>query len=66
MSQRKQLDDVSVRGRIAAGGPIETDEIDLGNVPVASGLLRGRDGYALEVEGAKHDPLIAKGGHSPE
>jgi len=51
MPQADELVDVSIRGRIAAGGPIKTQEIDLGQIPVAKGLLRGRGGYALEVDG---------------
>ena len=43
--------EVPVIGRIPAGQPIEAIEHDGDTVAVARDLLRGHDGYALEVEG---------------
>jgi len=42
---------VRVLGRIAAGGPIDAVENDLGWIPVNKQLLRGKEGFALRVEG---------------
>jgi repressor LexA len=43
--------EVPVVGRIAAGRPIEAIEHDRGTVVVRRALLRGREGYALKIEG---------------
>ncbi len=47
-----------VVGRIAAGRPIEAIQHDRGTVPVAKDLLRGREAFALKVEG---DSMIEAG-----
>lgn len=44
-------EEVPVVGRITAGRPIEAVEHDRGTVAVRKDLLRGHEGYALEVEG---------------
>lgn len=43
--------EVAIVGRIAAGQPIEAIEHNCGTVPVKRELLRGREAYALKVEG---------------
>ena len=43
--------EVAIVGRIAAGQPIEAIEHDCGTVAVKRNLLRGREAYALKVEG---------------
>jgi len=43
--------EVAIVGRIAAGQPIEAIEHDCGTVAVKRDLLRGREAYALKVEG---------------
>jgi len=43
--------EVPVVGRIPAGQPIEAIENEGGTVAVGKDLLRGHDGFALEVEG---------------
>jgi repressor LexA len=43
--------EVPIVGRIPAGQPIEAIEHQGGTVAVGKDLLRGHDGYALEVEG---------------
>ncbi len=43
--------EVAVVGRIPAGQPIEAIEQDCGTVAVKRDLLRGREAYALKVEG---------------
>jgi len=49
--ERCETDDIPVVGYVAAGGPIDSVEGNLGSVPVASDVLRGRGGYALRVRG---------------
>lgn len=51
-------EEVPVVGRIAAGQPIEAVEHDCGTVAVRKDLLRGRDAFALRVEG---DSMIEAG-----
>jgi repressor LexA len=55
MSKRRRLGhnivEVAIVGRIPAGQPIEAIEHDCGTVPVKRELLRGREAYALKVEG---------------
>lgn len=55
MSKRRGLGhdivEVAVVGRIPAGQPIEAIEHDCGTVAVKRDLLRGREAYALRVEG---------------
>ena len=51
MPTRRDCAELPVRGRIAAGSPIEAVEDDLGSIPVNKSLLRGRGGFALRVEG---------------
>jgi len=43
--------EVAIVGRIAAGQPIEAIEYDCGTVAVKRELLRGREAYALKIEG---------------
>lgn len=43
--------EVAIVGRIPAGQPIEAIERDCGTVAVKRDLLRGREAYALKVEG---------------
>ncbi len=43
--------EVAIVGRIPAGQPIEAIEHDCGTVAVKRDLLRGREAYALKVEG---------------
>jgi len=43
--------EVAIVGRIPAGQPIEAIEYDCGTVAVKRELLRGREAYALKVEG---------------
>ncbi len=43
--------EVAIVGRIPAGHPIEAIEHDSGTVAVKRDLLRGREAYALKVEG---------------
>lgn len=50
--------DVPVIGSIAAGRPIEAIEDDTGRVVADKGLLRGRETFALRVEG---DSMIEAG-----
>lgn len=55
MSKRRGLGhdivEVAIVGRIPAGQPIEAIEHDCGTVAVKRDLLRGREAYALRVEG---------------
>ncbi|MBE0568409.1 MAG: transcriptional repressor LexA [Deltaproteobacteria bacterium] len=50
---RKEIDvvDIPIIGTIAAGRPIEAIEDDRGRVVADKGLLRGRETFALRVEG---------------
>ncbi len=50
--------EVRVVGRIRAGAPIEAVEDECGTIVVTKDLLRGREGFALEVEG---DSMIEAG-----
>ena len=50
--------EVPVIGRIAAGRPIEAIEHDSGTVVVRRDLLRGREAFALKVEG---DSMVEAG-----
>lgn len=43
--------EVPVVGSIAAGRPLEAIEDDRGSIAISSVLLRGREAYALKVEG---------------
>ena len=44
--------EIPIVGRIPAGQPIEAIEHDCGTVAVSRDVLRGRDAYALKVEGS--------------
>jgi repressor LexA len=48
---RDEVTEVPLIGSIAAGRPIEAIEDDRGNVIVRKGVLRGRETFALRVEG---------------
>ncbi|MBI5570477.1 MAG: transcriptional repressor LexA [Desulfomonile tiedjei] len=48
---QSEISEVPVVGSIAAGRPIEAIENDRGTIAVSSDLLRGRETYALKVEG---------------
>jgi len=58
LTLEREVQELPVLGRIAAGSPISAVENDLGTVPVASALLRGRGGFALRVEG---DSMVEAG-----
>jgi repressor LexA len=49
--ERCECEEIPIKGCIAAGGPIDSVEDNLGTVPVANDVLRGRGGYALRVQG---------------
>lgn len=48
---RAEVEEVPLLGVIAAGRPIEAIEDDRGSVIVKKGVLRGRETFALRVEG---------------
>lgn len=48
---RGEVSEVPIVGSIAAGRPIEAIEDDRGSVIVKKGVLRGRETFALRVEG---------------
>ena len=51
VGQQSSCADIPIVGRIPAGQPIEAIEHHGGTVAVSKDLLRGRDAYALKVEG---------------
>mgnify|MGYP001101789437 CR=1 FL=1 len=59
-AKRRPLDAAEIRviGRIAAGGPTEAVEGDLGSLPFVKGVIRSRGGFALRVVG---DSMIEAG-----
>lgn len=50
-SARNEISEVPVVGSIAAGRPIEAIEDDCGTIAVSRDLTRGRETYALKVDG---------------
>lgn len=61
--QDKGREEVPVIGRIAAGQPIEAVEGDLGSIPLNGSVLRGKEGFALRVEG---DSMVDAGIHDED
>jgi len=53
-SQRHECvcQEVRVMGRVRAGAPVEAIEDDCGTIAVKKDLLRGREAFALKVEGS--------------